>query len=53
MFITYSNNEKTVRFWSKVRKAKKSIIEKELEYYTCSGEINYRDKPIQSCSIFA
>ena len=36
-----------------MRRAKKSIIEKEEEYFVCSGEITYRQKPIKNCNVLA
>lgn len=36
-----------------MRRAKKSIIEKEEEYFVCSGEITYRQKSIKNCNLLA
>jgi len=36
-----------------VRRAKKSIIEKEEEYFVCSGEITYRQKSIKNCHVLS
>jgi hypothetical protein len=40
-----------LRFWNKVRKSKKSIIEKQEEFFVCSGEIDYRGKGVVGCVV--